>query len=134
MMTKSSSSYSSASSNLPADAAHYLHILLVLYVVIGWFITPIKNLHYYILLVLFILLDWNDYDGECSLTKLEHHLRYSQEERASQPQAEFFRPLVNKLFGISLTSEAANRLNYFIFILGILLAFLRHLYHVKKCI
>jgi hypothetical protein len=25
-------------------------------------------------------------------------------------------------------------LNYFIFILGILLAFLRHLYHVKKCI
>jgi hypothetical protein len=129
-MTESSSS----SSNLSADAAHYLHILLVLYVLVGWVITPIKKLHYYILLVLFILLDWNDYDGECSLTKLEHHLRYSQEERASQPQPEFFRPLVNKLFNISLTSEDANRLNYFIFVLGALLAFLRHLYHVKKCI
>jgi hypothetical protein len=124
----------SSSSNLLADAVHYLHILLVLYVVIGWVITPIKYIHYYILLVLVILLDWNDYHGECSLTKLEHYLRYSQEERASQPRAEFFRPLVNKLFGTSLTSEAANRLNYFIFILGMLLAFLRHLYRVKKCI
>lgn len=125
---------SSSNSNLSADAAHYLHVLLVLYVVIGWLVTPMKYLHYYILLVLFILLDWNDHDGECSLTKLEHHLRYSQEERTSRPQPEFFRPLVNKLFNLSLTSEQANRLNYFTFILGILFAFLRHLYHCKKCI
>lgn len=130
-MTESSSN---SNSNLYADAAHYLHILLVLYVVIGWLVTPMKYLHYYILLVLFILLDWNDHDGECSLTKLEHHLRYSQEERTSRPQPEFFRPLINNLFNLSLTSEEATRLNYFTFILGILFAFLRHLYHCRKCI
>lgn len=128
-----------------ADIIHYLHILLVLYVISGWIITPAKWIHFYILFVIFILLDWNDYDGECLLTKLEHYFR--DKSRRDLPmidnnnnndkisintengQPEFFRPLINKTFNIEMSSQDASKLNYFVFIFGILLAFLRLLYH-----
>jgi hypothetical protein len=126
-----------------ADIIHYLHILLVLYVISGWIITPAKWIHFYILFVIFILLDWNDYDGECFLTKLEHYFRdksrggwspiVDNNDKISinteNGQPEFFRPLINKTFNIEMSSQDATKLNYFVFIFGILLAFLRLLYH-----
>jgi hypothetical protein len=132
-----------------ADSIHYLHIILVFYVVSGWLITPIEKIHYYILLVIFILLDWNDFDGECILTKLEHYMRDNDNNNPSKAlrvgvsedsnltintetgQPEFFRPLFNKLFNLNMTSEEASRLNYFVFVSGILLAFVRMLHHYK---
>lgn len=134
-----------------ADSIHYLHIILVFYVVSGWLITPIEKIHYYILLVIFILLDWNDFDGECMLTKLEHYARDNNGDRRQElridnqygggdskltintetGQPEFFRPLLNRLFRINMTSEEASRLNYFVFVSGILLAFVRMLHHYK---
>jgi hypothetical protein len=124
-----------------ADSIHYLHILLLLYVISGWIITPVKWIHFYILFVIFILLDWNDYDGQCFLTKLEHYFR--NKSRDSLPatendkisintengQPEFFRPFINKTFNIQMSSQDASRLNYFVFVFGILLAFLRLLHH-----
>jgi hypothetical protein len=124
-----------------ADTIHYLHIVLVFYVLTGWVITPVKQIHYYILFVIFVLLDWNDLDGECFLTRLEHYFRgkahdvtpKSDNEKITinteTGEPEFFRPLMNKLFNTNLTSQEASRLNYFTFISAILLAFLRLLHH-----
>jgi hypothetical protein len=124
-----------------ADTIHYLHIVLVFYVLTGWVITPVKNIHYYILFVIFVLLDWNDLDGECFLTRLEHYFREKARDvtpksdnkkitiNTETGEPEFFRPLMNKLFNTNLTSQEASRLNYFTFISAILLAFLRLLHH-----
>lgn len=124
-----------------ADTIHYLHIVLVFYVLTGWVITPVKKIHYYILFVIFVLLDWNDLDGECFLTRLEHYFREKAHDIAPNSgnqkitintetgEPEFFRPLMNKLFNSNLSSQEASRLNYFTFISAILLAFLRLLHH-----
>ena len=126
-----------------ADTIHYLHIVLVVYVLTGWIITPIRKIHYYILFVLFVLLDWNDLDGECFLTRLEHYFREKARNGSSSSgndnekltistetgEPEFFRPLMNRLFNSNLNSQEASRLNYFTFISAILLAFLRMLHH-----
>lgn len=115
-----------------ADSIHYLHILLVLYILFGWIITPIKKIHYYILVIMFVILDWNDIDGECILTRLEHYFREKIKNTNTKlttntetGQPEFFRPLVNKLFNTQLTTNEANRINYFAFILVMMLAFFR---------
>lgn len=130
--------------NIIADTIHYLHIVLVVYVLTGWVITPIRKIHYYILFVLFILLDWNDLDGECFLTRLEHYFRGRAADKhlylypsnnkkitinAETGEPEFFRPLMNIAFNIDLTSQEATRINYFTFVSVILLAFLRMLHH-----
>ena len=131
--------------NIIADTIHYLHIVLVFYVLTGWVITPIRKIHYYIFFVLFVLLDWNDLDGECFLTRLEHYFRENERDIPSSyghghghekitistetGEPEFFRPLMNNLFNTNLTSQEASRLNYFTFISAILLAFLRLLHH-----
>jgi hypothetical protein len=124
-----------------ADTIHYLHIVLVFYVLTGWVITPVRKIHYYILFVIFVLLDWNDLDGECFLTRLEHYFRGKARDvppksdnkkitiNTETGEPEFFRPLMNKLFNSNLSSQEASRLNYFTFVSGILLAFLRLLHH-----
>ena len=116
-----------------ADLIHYLHIVLVLYIVTGWFITPIKYIHLYLLLIIFVILDWNDFDGQCILTRLEHYYRYkntnSDIEKNQRP--EFFRPLIKKWFNIDLTREESRRVNYFVFMFSFLLGFLRLLKHYK---
>jgi hypothetical protein len=129
--------------NIIADTIHYLHIVLVFYVLTGWAITPIRKIHYYIFFVLFVLLDWNDLDGECFLTRLEHYFREKARDKPSSyghgnqkitistetGEPEFFRPLMNRIFNSNLTSQEASRLNYFTFVSAILLAFLRLLHH-----
>jgi hypothetical protein len=134
-----------------ADTIHYLNIVLVFYVLTGWIITPVRKIHYYILFVIFVLLDWNDLDGECFLTRLEHYFREKARNGSSSygngngngngnddekltistetGDPEFFRPLMNRLFNTNLNSQEASRLNYFTFISAILLAFLRMLHH-----
>jgi hypothetical protein len=127
-----------------ADTIHYLHIVLVFYVLTGWVITPVQKIHYYILFVIFVLLDWNDIDGECFLTRIEHYFRKKARDMTSKSdngdnekitintetgEPEFFRPLINKLFNSNLSSQEASRLNYFTFVSGILLGFLRLLHH-----
>lgn len=120
-----------------ADLIHYLHIVLVLYIVTGWFITPIKYIHLYLLLIIFVILDWNDFDGQCILTRLEHYYRYKNTNSETEPdkekneRPEFFRPLINKLFNLNLNREESRRVNYFVFVFSFLLGFLRLLKHHK---
>jgi hypothetical protein len=120
---------------LIANMIRYIHYILIIYILIGFYITPIKYLHYYLLLIIFILLDWNDLDGQCILTKWEYYFRKKSEnnkinmlsEYSNEP--EFFRPIINKLFNINLTSKEGDRLNYFVFISCFLFGFIRLLNH-----
>ena len=120
-----------------ADLIHYLHIVLVLYIIVGWYITPIKYIHLYLLLIIFVILDWNDFDGQCILTRLEHYYRYKNTKPDTEPdkeknkRPEFFRPLIKKWFNINLNREESRRVNYFVFVFSFLLGFLRLLKHYK---
>jgi hypothetical protein len=106
-----------------ADIIKYIHILLVFYVFIGWLITPIKYLRYYIFMIIIIFLDWNDLDSQCILTRLEYYFRTSDWNPPEAP--EFFRPMVNKYLNLNLNKDEGNRLNAFIFIFCLLLGFYR---------
>ena len=116
-----------------ADALNYLHIAFVLYIIVGWYFTPIRYIHLYLFIIIFIILDWNDFDGLCTLTKMEDYFRNnnSVKEQKEQSNAEFFRPLIKKLFNINMTHKDSTKLNYFIFMLVFLFGFLRMLYHYR---
>jgi hypothetical protein len=112
---------------LLADIVYYLHISLIFYVLSGIFILPCNYLTTYIIFIILVLLDWNDFDGMCILTKIEHYLREDEWINQSPVEGgpEFFRPIVNNMFGLSISTPEAERLNNFVFISCLLIAFLR---------
>ena len=117
---------------LLANVINKLHFVLVLTVLLGCF-APIRYLPYYILFILVILIDWNDFDGMCILTKLEHWARYDNWEARSPQEGgpEFVRPLLNKTFNLNLTTIQADRINTLVFVIGLLIAFLRLAIHYR---
>jgi hypothetical protein len=107
-----------------ADIIKFIHIILVLMVLTGFIFLPRKFLPYYIIFIILVLLDWNDKDGLCILTRIEHYFRTGKwEHYESQP--EFIRPLVNKVFKTSLSESESTKLNYFVFLICLLLGFIR---------
>jgi len=111
-----------------ADVIKYIHIILFCYILVGHQITPIVYLKYYLYLIIFIFLDWNDFDGQCILTRLEHGLRtgnWNQKPAIEPDSPQFFRPLVNNLFNLKLSSAEADRLNNFIFMMCLLFGLVR---------
>jgi hypothetical protein len=109
-----------------AEILRYIHIVLIIYILIGHIITPKPFLKYYLYLIIFVFLDWNDFDGQCILTKLEHYFRTGEmvNKSAKEEEApEFFRPLLNNLFNLNLDRESADRLNNYIFMLSFLFGF-----------
>jgi len=115
-----------------ANIISYIHLLLMFYVFTGFIITPIKYLKYYIFMLILIFLDWNDSDGQCILTGLEHRFRTGKCNKKSaryENAPEFFRPLINKLFNLNLSRDESDRLNNFIFMLCLLFAFIRYIKH-----
>jgi len=128
---------------LLADIIYLLHAALVLFICFGCFMLPSQYLPYYILLILMVFLDWNDYDGMCILTKLEYYYRTGiwvediDEIKNNRPQ--FFKPFMNRLLNINLdlTENQASRVNYFAFTVFLTIAFLRYYYYksniIRKC-
>ncbi len=114
--------------NIMANTIRYIHFTLIIYILIGHQLTPIKYLKYYLLLVIFIFLDWNDFDGQCILTKLEYYFKtdsWNQKPAIQEGAPEFFRPFINNIFNLNLTREEAERLNNFVFMGCFLLGFYR---------
>jgi hypothetical protein len=116
-------------SNLLADITYYIHLLLVLFILVGFIILPSGWLVYYIILGLLILIDWNDLDGMCILTKVEHYFRTGEWIALSSDQEnapEFFRPFIRRFLGVEMERRSAKKLNNFVFLTLILIAFIRY--------
>lgn len=117
-----------------ANTIHNLHGLLIIFIFLGNFILPVKYLLYFAVLIIIIMLDWNDFDGMCILTKLEHYARTGQwvAKAAIKTDApEFFRPFIYSLTGYEMTREGADKLNNFSFLLVLLITILRIQYQKK---
>lgn len=110
-----------------ADLVAFIHKILSLYIFIGFIITPIQYLKYYMFLILLIFLGWSVF-GNCILTGLEHGFRTGEWKPVTagkEGAPEFFRPLMKKIFNLKLTREEAVRLNQGLFTLFLLIAFIR---------
>jgi len=116
-----------------ADIIHYMHIVLMIYIGIGWYVTPIKYIHFYLFFIIFLILDWNDFDGLCMLTNFEDYFRNknSIKQQQKQEKPEFFRPILQKIFNINVTREQSRRITYCLLMIVFLLGFLRMLHHYK---
>ena len=116
-----------------ADALYYMHIGILIYIIIGWYVTPIQYIHLYLIFIIFIILDWNDFDGICSLTIYEHYFRTKNnvKEKKEKSSPEFFRPLLSKISNISITLEQTKKITYIGLMIAMLLGLLRLLYHYK---
>jgi hypothetical protein len=101
-----------------ADIIRGIHMGMFVVVMAGPFVLPARYLPAYLLFVWLIFMDWNDTDGMCILTKLEHYFRTGEWVDRSPVEGgpEFFRPLLST-FGMELTRVEADRLNNFVFLL-----------------
>ncbi len=111
-----------------ANFVYYLHLSIIIFIFLGNLILPFRYLPYLVLLIIIIMLDWNDFDGMCILTKLEYYFRtgnLSQQPATEENAPEFFRPLIKKIFGVNISRKAASRLNNFLFLVILLITLIR---------
>ncbi len=95
--------------------------------VLGAFVIPDKYLKWGLLIVPLTILDWNDFDGQCFLTRIESQLRgtWNPKEATEEGGPEFFRPIIQSIFGTEISRVSASRLNYVMFIVGWLALYYR---------
>jgi hypothetical protein len=117
-------------SEILANIIFYIHFSLVFFVLVGFAFLPAKWLVYYIILALIIMLDWNDLDGMCILTKVEHYFRTGEWVSKQDGAPEFFRPFIRRVFGINMERDNAEKLSNFVFLGVILIGFIRY---VRYC-
>ena len=112
---------------LLANLIYLIHLGMLMMILIAPFLFPPTYLKYVIVLTIVIMLDWNDIDGMCILTKLEHYFRTGEwaNKSAAQGGPEFFRPLMKRWFGWNLTREEADRINYLFLLTSLLICFVR---------
>lgn len=117
-----------------ANIIHYFHIILIIFTLFSVLFIPKNFLPFSIILIIVTMMDWNDFDGMCILTKIEHYFRTGKWESLSTIEGgpEFFRPLVNNTFSLKLTHIQAERLNNFLFLLALLYGFIRYMIYCKQ--
>lgn len=111
------------------------HTSLIILVLSGWAILPKWTLIYQLFIVPLIILDWNDFDGQCILTRLEHYLRTGtwQQAPANEEDApEFFRPLLEWITGRDFTRTQASRINYSLFTIAWIMTMIMYIRHNCK--
>ena len=116
-----------------ADAIHVLHYALVFSVLLTFVIPAGEWLKYQIILICLVLLDWNDHDGQCALTALEAKLRGTWAPSVGARRDEspaFWHPMLRRL-GLDVNRYQAERLNYFAFVLSLLIAFIQYCRYKK---
>jgi hypothetical protein len=112
------------------EVIEIIHIFFIVFSVFSSVILSEKYLHYYLFGLLLIFLDWNDDDGNCTLTKYEHYFKYGYFNK----DYEFFRPKINKLLDINLSKKDSNKLNTLLFIVSFMIGYIRLLlyYNIIK--
>ena len=107
----------------------FFHFIVLILIIFGWGILPKWTLKYQMFIVPLIFLDWNDWDGMCILTRLEHYFKTGKWEQKSFEEGgpEFFRPLLEKILGKKFDRITASRINYTIFIFAWIITYFKFL-------
>jgi hypothetical protein len=113
---------------LLANILSFLHLLLVLFVVTGIFIVPIKHLPLFIIFLTLILLNWTLFDGLCIITKLEHYFRYEQwyvSNKNKEESPEFVKPLLESILRIQISKNASDNFNRIVLLMILIISSLK---------
>ena len=108
-----------------ADIVHSMHYLLVAAVFASFLLPPGEWLKWNIVLIVIVLLDWNDSDEQCVLTALESKLRGEWRPGSTRDDATapaFWQPCINRILaplGREVNGRGAYRLNYVMFLVAL---------------
>jgi len=113
-----------------ANILSLLHLLLILFVVIGIFIVPTKHLPLFIIFLTLILLNWTLFDGLCILTKLEHYFRYEEwynrdKNKKEEDEPAFVKTLLESILGIKISKNTVDNLNHIILLSVLIISSLK---------
>ncbi|MBV68046.1 MAG: hypothetical protein CMG26_06790 [Candidatus Marinimicrobia bacterium] len=103
-----------------------IHILVSFFLSIGGYIIPNKYIPLYLLVLPYIVIDWNDIDKHCWLTKLSTMVGYNDNNTG-------FLYKLSKEYGINIDENNFTFILYIILIVNWLYAYYRliNIYKIK---
>ena len=103
-----------------------LHLLLVIFLSIGGYLIPSRYLAFYLLCFPLIVLDWNDGDNLCWLTKLRNIIKYESMNPIIDDETEnnFVNSFIRRT-GIIIEHDTVTSILYLSFCFSWLYAFFR---------
>lgn len=109
-----------------------IHLLIFFYIGLGGYLIPIKYLPIFLLTLPYNIIDWNDRDKLCWITKLNNMIKYKSLNPVVQSENEnfFLQDTLNK-FGIHISSDTLAYILYVFNILSWCVGFIRLLRKYK---
>ena len=103
-----------------------IHLLIFFYLGFGGYFMPQKYLPIFLLSLPYIVIDWNDRDGLCWITKLNNMIKYKTLHPEVEEDIEdyFIRGLLQKI-GIIMDEKRFTFILYVLFNIGWLYAYTR---------
>ena len=110
------------------------HLVIAVFLVIGGYVIPNKYIPIYLLCTPYLVIDWNDTDGTCWITKLRNMIKYKSihPEVENELENNFLNSLVHKL-GITIPNKTFTFILYILIFTSWFYAYLRLMkqYHIK---
>ena len=102
------------------------HLLLALFLIIGGYIIPKKYIPIYLLCAPYLVIDWNDTDGSCWLTKLRNMVKYKSLDPKIENEMEdnFLNSYIRKI-GIIIKNKTFTFILYILIFTSWLYAYIR---------
>ena len=94
----------------------FLHIVIALFLATGGYLLPTKYLPIFILCLPYLVIDWNDKDGLCWITKLNNMIKYETLHPKTSENEEYFLNGLLQSQGIIISNKAFDFILYVIFI------------------
>lgn len=109
-----------------------IHLIIFFYIGLGGYLIPIKYLPIFLLTLPYNIIDWNDRDKLCWITKLTNMIKYKSLNPVVQSENEnyFVQDTLNK-FGIHISSDTLTYILYVFNILSWCVGFIRLLREYK---
>ena len=106
-----------------------VHLLIAIFLMVGGYILPKKYIPIFLLCTPYLVIDWNDTDGSCWLTKLRNMIQYGSldPEVDDEMENEFLNNIMRKN---NIIIKTNGYIQLIIYILNVLILFLFHLYRV----
>ena len=102
------------------------HLLLALFLMIGGYIIPKQYIPIYLLCTPYLVIDWNDTDGICWLTKLRNMIKYKSLDPKIENEMEdnFLNSYIRKI-GIIIKNKTFTFILYILIFTSWLYAYIR---------
>ena len=108
------------------------HLLLALFLMIGGYIIPKQYIPIYLLCTPYLVIDWNDTDGSCWLTKLRNMVKYKSLDPKIENEMEdnFLNSYIRKI-GIIIKIKTFTFILYILLFASWLYAYFRFMNQYK---